>query len=591
MKPVTLLAALASGAATGTTRIACSRTLRIDGRTLDCVHPALGHDLDAREAIAHSCNTFFASVARRMSRSALSRSAASLGLPAVPDQASLLMASLGLEGARTSPRRWLSAFRALVASEEARADASVVLDGMRDAARAGSAMALAAHGIDAFAKTGTAPMPGGGTAGMVVVAAPGLKYAVIVVAPGGAGRDAAEIAARVLRHHAGSRGAPASVRVGIANATGYDVTPVALDEYVAGVVDAEAPPSASPALRRLLAIVARTWMERHRDRHAAEGFSVCDLTHCQVFRPSRAPGRAAAAQARGILLRDRDGALTDAAYSASCGGRLETGPDPAGIDHEDAWTTQLDHRRLLAALRPLGVGGPQIQRIGVVSRTPGGRARVLVVHTDRDYTIEAERFRLAVGRALGWQHLKSTWFDVEPFSRGFSFAGRGHGHGRGLCVLGAGAMVARGDTIDDVLAAYYPAAVLSADGDAVDVRVRVSASMSTQRASLERLVHRQAAVLAARLGIAVPARIDDRGAPDRRELPACDGRGMVGGCPFARSPDRPGPGRSARQARTARRGDAARTRAPAHGGAARGAASLGARRPRRGDGARDHRCR
>ena len=249
-------------------------------------------------------------------------------------------------------------------------------------------------------------------------------------------------------------------------------------------------------------------MERNRERHAAEGFSVCDLTHCQVFKPALASGRDAAAQTRGVVLRERDATLADAAYSASCGGRLETGADPAGIAHDDAWRAELDHRGVLAALRPLGIGGTQIDRIAVVSRTASGRASVLVVHSDRDYPVDAERFRLAVGRAMGWQHLKSTWFEVAPFSRGFVFTGRGHGHGRGLCVRGAAAMIARGDTVERVLAAYFPTATPAIGPDTVDVRVRMPASVSHQRTALERRVRAHAAVLAVKLGIAAPPRID-----------------------------------------------------------------------------------
>ncbi len=298
------------------------------------------------------------------------------------------------------------------------------------------------------------------------------------------------------------------MRVGIAHDTSYDVTSVALDDYVAGVVDAEAPPEAPPAFRRVLAIVARTWVARNRDRHAADGFSVCDLTHCQVFRPALASGREAATQTRGIVLRGRDGALADAAYSASCGGTLETGPDPAAIAHDDAWRAELEHQALLAALRPLGVGGTQIDRIAVVSRTASGRARVVAVRTDRDYPLDAERFRLAVGRSMGWQHLKSTWFDVAPFSRGFVFTGRGFGHGLGLCVRGAGAMIARGEPVERVLAAYFPATAPATGPDSVDLRVHVPKAASDQRGPLERRVRSDVAVLAVRLGMGVPRQID-----------------------------------------------------------------------------------
>jgi hypothetical protein len=63
---------------------------------------------------------------------------------------------------------------------------------------------------------------------------------------------------------------------------------------------------------------------------------------------------------------------------------------------------------------------------------------------------------MAVGRVLGWQHIKSTAFDVRRTSTGYHFTGRGFGHGVGLCVVGAGHRAARGATADEILRFYFP---------------------------------------------------------------------------------------------------------------------------------------
>ncbi len=57
---------------------------------------------------------------------------------------------------------------------------------------------------------------------------------------------------------------------------------VDLEDYVAGVVAAEAPATATAAVREALAIAARSYAIAMRGRHADEGFDVCDLTHCQA---------------------------------------------------------------------------------------------------------------------------------------------------------------------------------------------------------------------------------------------------------------------------------------------------------------------
>jgi stage II sporulation protein D len=75
--------------------------------------------------------------------------------------------------------------------------------------------------------------------------------------------------------------------------------------------------------------------------------------------------------------------------------------------------------------------------------------------------IPAEDFRLAVGRALGWNHIRSNWFEVAAEGDGFLFHGRGSGHGVGLCQAGAAEMAREGHGYREILAQYFPGATLA----------------------------------------------------------------------------------------------------------------------------------
>ena len=46
--------------------------------------------------------------------------------------------------------------------------------------------------------------------------------------------------------------------------------------------------------------------------------------------------------------------------------------------------------------------------------------------------------RVAVGRTLGWQFIKSTAFELRRTAGEYRFTGHGSGHGVGLCVIGLG---------------------------------------------------------------------------------------------------------------------------------------------------------
>jgi SpoIID/LytB domain protein len=72
--------------------------------------------------------------------------------------------------------------------------------------------------------------------------------------------------------------------------------------------------------------------------------------------------------------------------------------------------------------------------------------------------VAGDAFRMAVGRALGWDTLPSPRFVVERDRGRFRFEGGGFGHGIGLCVAGTVERARRGAARDQILATYFPRA-------------------------------------------------------------------------------------------------------------------------------------
>ena len=66
-----------------------------------------------------------------------------------------------------------------------------------------------------------------------------------------------------------------------------------------------------------------------------------------------------------------------------------------------------------------------------------------------------------VGRTLGWQHIKSTSFELRRTRDGFLFSGHGYGHGVGLCVTGAARLAEHGRSAEAILARYFPGLKIS----------------------------------------------------------------------------------------------------------------------------------
>lgn len=210
LKPFLLLTALRLGAVTSGTRVACTGTLRIAGRNLACSHPASLGVLDAREALAYSCNTYFARVAQQLPTSALQNALQRYGIRSepiagAPDQRVLL--ALGLEHVALTPVQLAHAYAALARTlSNGGPQGDAVRAGLLDSVAYGMAHAAQTAGLTLGGKTGTAHDPApmlqhGWFAGIVFSSGSPARatHVVVVYAPGGNGNDAANAAHQYLQ--------------------------------------------------------------------------------------------------------------------------------------------------------------------------------------------------------------------------------------------------------------------------------------------------------------------------------------------------------------------------------------------------------
>ncbi len=496
VKAVALVAALEDGVIRADASHMCRRTVTVDGQKYVCAHPDLKRPLSPAEALAYSCNDFFVSLAPRLSRGSLNRTRLAAGLPPIASATPMSPALVGLAGPRTSPRALVDVMARLAGAGPdqpvpmSAATKAVLLEGLRGAADYGTASAFKTGGVSALAKTGSILMPSGVTLGLVVALTPADRptHGVVVAAPGGAGVDAAAIAADVLSQRTLASSAPAPapaqtrapqapyaplapIRLGRTLANGQTrVETIAVDEYIAQVLAGEGQPRAGAAAQQALAITARTFAIANRNRHRREGFDLCDTTHCQVVRaPTATTRRAAQATSGRMLLHQGQPAFVF--YSASCGGRTERASEvwPGAIDYaaepsvhddadesEPAWESDVRVQVIERALRAAGLRGDRVRGIRVVARNPSNRVSRVRIEGFTPPEMSGHEFRMAVGRVAGFAAIKSTAFDITRTGSGYHFRGRGFGHGVGLCVIGAGTRASRGATADDILRFYYP---------------------------------------------------------------------------------------------------------------------------------------
>lgn len=173
IKPFTLMALLQSGKVNAHTALMCKRHTNIDGHKLDCTHPVIAQPLTPATALAYSCNSYFTTVAVRLTPAQLQRallrtgfgsssgSAAdvtgSVQLAESPEQ--LQLQAIGEWGVQVTPSQMAGAYRKLALLEpKHNPTLDPLFAGLEDSVAYGMADAAQPPGYMKVAgKTGTAP--------------------------------------------------------------------------------------------------------------------------------------------------------------------------------------------------------------------------------------------------------------------------------------------------------------------------------------------------------------------------------------------------------------------------------------------------
>ena len=263
--------------------------------------------------------------------------------------------------------------------------------------------------------------------------------------------------------------AQTGIRIGVLSGGTYTVTVVPLDTYVARVLAGEAAPNTAPAALEALAIAVRTYTVANMAKHRADGFDLCDQTHCQVMRTANADTERASRATAGLILLDGRTAPT-IYYSASCGGRTELPSEvwpksgnPSYLPSRDddacrgfpAWSAELTAADLQRALAAAGLRGT-LRDMRIASRNESGRVSKLVLEGMTPSEMSGQDLRMAVGPTLGWMRVLSANFELRRVGTVYRFTGHGSGHGVGMCVIGAMHRAEAGQTAAQILSQYYP---------------------------------------------------------------------------------------------------------------------------------------
>jgi stage II sporulation protein D len=579
IKPFTALAAMRAGLLDAELRTLCQEKYTNNGYEIICSHPKSQSSFTPVQALAHSCNYYFAKIGQRLNSGAFYSTLDSFGFGSrtginvggevngrlIRDQWHVSDALGDSEHVLVTPIQLLTAYTALFngghlfrpqrlhVSEFTPQESKqinilpnhrlLLIEGMRGAVKYGTASRAQLDSLPfyTFGKTGTSRASNGfrtqgwfvgflSTSRSVEDTVPhNLKLAVLVFLKRSHGSEGAELAKTIFETYSNNQDKRESTSQRIAEASSpiphdpvisdsdtnfikvhlvaEDITKtVSLDDYMLGVLSAEASIEKEMEALKAQAVISRTFALRNLGRHKEQGYDFCSTTHCQRYvlvgdkmgrKQVSQLIRQAVGATRGEVLKDLQGQVIDAYFHAACGGKtanIETLWGTSGLVYlrgvKDDYCTTMPHRywqqlisksNLVKALNsdPRSTIGSRLDDIVIRKQDESGRAEWIALEGEKRQVIRGWDFKIIIGRALGWNILKSSRFEVMRSGPNFIFRGGGFGHGLGVCQEGSHVMAKRGMSYQQILEHYLPSTKLDKRKESVRETAKVERNYVT----------------------------------------------------------------------------------------------------------------
>ncbi len=253
------------------------------------------------------------------------------------------------------------------------------------------------------------------------------------------------------------------------------VNALPLEDYLAGLVGGEVPAGWPVEAIKAQSVASRTYALFQKDAKK-QALMPYDLEATVLDQVYQGAGnlderiKNAVLATSGEVLK-KDGRYFKAFFSSTCGGQTESpinvwgehGLFPLIVDPyckrspHNSWTYSISKQKLAGKLQAAGFPATTVSKIDLEHIEGNPRVATVIAETGgQTIYVRGSDFR----RIVGFDSLKSTWFDAKIEGNNVVFTGRGYGHGVGLCQWGARGMAEEGKTYEEILQFYYPGARL-----------------------------------------------------------------------------------------------------------------------------------
>ncbi len=256
---------------------------------------------------------------------------------------------------------------------------------------------------------------------------------------------------------------PASLKVRVLNGYLLPLNRIYIQHYLPGVVYAEAGGGHHKEYYKVQAIISRTYARSNGNKHADEGFNLCDRVHCQAYR-GKIVGKKdipeAVTETNDIVVVDQNLDLITAAFHANCGGQT--------ANSEHVWSRPVSYLKSVkdsyCKTQPSAYWKKEISKDTWMSylkqhKFPTDSSCIdNCLHFEQNYRmthLSSCSNSVMLKNVRTDLKLKSTFFSVSPTGNKIVLSGRGFGHGVGLCQEGAMKMAKLGFSYESILTHYF----------------------------------------------------------------------------------------------------------------------------------------
>jgi stage II sporulation protein D len=243
------------------------------------------------------------------------------------------------------------------------------------------------------------------------------------------------------------------------------INKVEMPNYLAGVIESEGGGGRHIEYYKVQAVLSRTYVLGHLNKHIKEGFNVCDRVHCQAYHKmlTYTPTiQKAVDETKHIVMVDKQLKLADGFFFANCGGQTSesdfvwNNPVPYCKSVIDTFCIHTKQARWTKRINKEEWKTYFVEHFGYpINDSIWGSYLYYFKQPYRMAFYQIPQLGIPLRDIRVHFKLKSTWFDVYLDGNEVVLNGRGFGHGVGLCQEGAMKMAKYGYTYDKIMRFYF----------------------------------------------------------------------------------------------------------------------------------------